>query len=206
MHGHAHCRGPWLLLFTALLPALAAAAASGQEESLDQVVVEGGRVKLSAMLKELAEIEDTFFERYNDLNTNDDFDVYCAMETRAGTLIRRRSCRAVYMSNALESEGMEYALFLRNNTSPTAGPPGTVPTPPPVRGNPPPPSLLAIEGRRKEYQQNLIEVVRRNPELAELLQDHNDLLKQYEALRRKAFRKKPPTQEELEVFATPAQP
>jgi hypothetical protein len=72
------------------------AAAPESNSLLDEVVVRGKRVKLAEMRKELLQLEDRFYSRYNDLNTSNDFDIHCVNEARTGTRFIKRSCRAVY--------------------------------------------------------------------------------------------------------------
>ncbi len=194
----------FLLLLLLLAPlALGASAAETPlaEESLDEVVVSGA--KLSEMMREMVKVEDKFFKRYNELNTNDEFDTYCKMETRAGTAIRRRYCHSGYEAKALEIQGQDYALFLQNNAAADWNPGQPMPPPPTLMGAPPTPASVTIEARRKDYQQNVREVVARNPELLPLLQERNDLGQRYDAaMRRKARGSKPPPAE----VATPASP
>ena len=59
-------------------------------------------------------VEDRFYERYNELNPNHDFDTHCHMEARIGTNTKRRYCRAVYQERAQQKEGQEYAEALKN--------------------------------------------------------------------------------------------
>ncbi len=162
------------LLIVPLAQAATPPATPVAEESLDEVTVNGTR--LDEIFQEMVKVEDKFFDRYNELNTNDDFDTHCNMEAKAGTAIRRRFCRAVYAARALEVEGQEYFLALPSYSDPTPRP-----WAPPVAAN------NYIEARRKAYQQNIRDVVSRNPELVKLLRERYELGKRYEATRRKVF-------------------
>lgn len=178
------------LLFAPLAQVASAAAAPATEESLDEVVVNGA--KLNELLQEMVKVENKFFKRYNELNTNDDFDTHCAMETRAGTAIRRRYCHVGYQEKALQVEGQDYALFLINNFSFDQGSTGGTTyklnnEPPTLVGAPPVAASVTIEARRKDYQQNVREVVAQHPELLELLRERDALGKRYEAGRRKLW-------------------
>ena len=94
----------FLLAAMITLPALAAAPATPKAE-LDEVTVSGERVKIEALRKQIVQLEDTFYDRYNELNTVDDFDIHCIEEARTGTRFIKRSCRAVYQEQALADEG-----------------------------------------------------------------------------------------------------
>jgi len=177
-------RLPLMLFGLSLAP-----LAQGSDQPLDEVLVEVNRGKL---IQEMIKLEDRFFERYNELNTNDDFDTDCDLETRAGTRVERRYCRAVYQTRALQKEASGYLYFLQKNNPPPSGnpAPGEQP-PPPLLEGPPLPSYMEIAARQKDYQENIREVVRKHPELQELLRERHELGKRYEASRGKTSSAKP---------------
>jgi hypothetical protein len=154
-------------------------AVTTSQEELDQVIVRGNSPKaLAALRQEMIRLEDNFFDRYNELNTIKDFDVHCAAETSAGTKLKRRRCQANYMRDALELEAEGHADFIMKN------PPSGSSEPPPLIGSLPPPAVMDIEIRRKEYQQNLIDVSKKNPELAQMLSKFSDLHNRYRDIQR----------------------
>jgi hypothetical protein len=164
-------------------------AESGQ--TLGEVVVQGSRIELARMRAQMVVLEQRFFERYNALNPIDDFDVYCNMEMRTGTRVKRQSCRSVYENRAFQREGREYLYFLQTNQIQGGGPAtGLTAEPPTLIGTPPTQTAeFEIEARRKEYQQNMIKVTRADPELAELLRVRSELIDRYNKLQKDKFRK-----------------
>jgi hypothetical protein len=66
---------------------------------------------------------------------------------------------------------------------------------------PPTPSTVMIEARRKEYQQNIRNVVKSHPELIELLRQRYELGQRYEATRRSLFESKPMDEDKGEPVA-----
>lgn len=74
------------------------ASADGLEANLlavttpydEEVVVRGGR----SIWRQLERAEDAFFDRFNAINSNDDFDISCRMRAELGTTIKKRECRA----------------------------------------------------------------------------------------------------------------
>ena len=183
----------WLLVAPLAQPAsVTVRVPVNPEETLDEVVVEATRARLSQMRQEMVQLEDRFFERFNELNTIDDFDTYCDQEARIGTQMKRRYCRAVYETKALRTEGQEYIKHLPSFVDPT-----------PTLSAPPVPAIVVIEARRKDYQKNMLEVTSRNPELIQLARERYELGLRYEATRRKVFGKKPPPEE---VEPSPAPP
>ncbi len=154
------------------LPALAAVPA-GPNSDLDEVTVSGERVKIEALRKEIVQLEDRFYDRYNELNTIDDFDIHCIEEARTGTRFIKRSCRAVYQEQALAEEGQAAFKILQRfrEKGPTVSDSG-----------PPVPATVTIERRLPEYKKNLQEVARRDPELTRLLEERGRLIERYDAV------------------------
>jgi len=165
-----------LFLFAAIsLPALAATPSS-QKADLDEVTVNGERVKLEAMRKELVQLEDKFYDRYNELNTNDDFDIHCIEEARTGTRFIKRSCRAVYQERAFAEEGQAAFKILQRFRE--KGPQI-------ADGGPPVPATLIVQRRLPEYKKNLEDVARKDPELTRLLEERGKLIEKYDSALKK---------------------
>ena len=169
----------------AAAPAPAPAPAT-QQSDLDEIVVQGQRVQLLEMRKELVQLEDRFYARYDDLNTNDDFDIHCFKEARTGTRIIKRTCRAVYEDDALQVEGKADTEFRQFRESQRFNPHGFI-----VPGQPPAPPIMAIMARLGEFRANMKDVVSRDPQLLGLLRDRAELGKRYEATRRRIFKRHP---------------
>lgn len=167
---------PPLLLLAASAAGLAAAPAD--DSALDEVTVNGERVKIEAMRKEIVQLEDRFYDRYNELNTIDDFDIHCIEEARTGTRFIKRSCRAVYQERAFAEEGQAAFKVLQRFRE--KGPAV-------ADGGPPVPASLTIERRLPEYRKNLEAVTRSDPELARLLEDRSKLIEQYDAALKKTL-------------------
>lgn len=63
---------------------------------------------------QIVQLEDQFYDLYNELNTVDDFDIHCIEEARTGTRFIKRSCRAVYQEQALAEEAQgAFKVFQR---------------------------------------------------------------------------------------------
>jgi hypothetical protein len=175
------------------LPASAATAAveRSRDDSLDELVIESRRTKLTEMRDEMVRLEDRFYELYNAANEIDDFDIYCTRDTRAGTRLTARHCRAVYEIAAVNDESQEYIRFLQRNmpdaNAASAQVPGQPKPPPPVVGGPPIPAIMMIEARRPEFRKAMAQVTRDHPELVRLLKEREKLEKRYHASRRRIF-------------------
>lgn len=148
------------------------AADPAPDSDLDEVTVSGERVKIEALRREIVQLEDRFYDRYNELNTIDDFDIHCIEEARTGTRFIKRSCRAVYQEQALAEEGQAAFKILQR----IRGPGPTV-----ADSGPPVPATVTIERRLPEYKKNLEEVARRDPELTRLLEERARVIERYDA-------------------------
>ncbi|HXC59445.1 MAG TPA: hypothetical protein VN645_09010 [Steroidobacteraceae bacterium] len=162
------------LLAVALLQNVSAAESAAKHET-DEVVVNGERVKLDAMRHEIIQLEDQFYSRYNELNTIRDFDIQCIEEARTGTRFIKRTCKPVYQEKAVNAEGKAAFEVLQSFRS--RG----------MAGSPPVPAAGEIERRRLDFQKNMEEVARRNPELSRLLQQRGELIERYKAQQKKIF-------------------
>jgi hypothetical protein len=169
-----------------------APAPAAQQSDLDEIVVQGQRVQLQEMRKELVRLEDRFYARYDELNTNDDFDIHCFKEARTGTRIIKRTCRAVYEDNALQEEG-QAALAIRQYVQPglQTYKYKDLPDPRMLVGETPAPPIMAILARLDEFRANMKDVVSRDPQLLGLLRDRAELARRYEATRRRIFKRHP---------------
>jgi hypothetical protein len=188
------------LLFLLLAPVAknAVAASPDQNDSPDTEIVKGTRAQLDKVLQEMVKSEDAFFKRYNALNTNNDFDMTCSREARVRTNARRRYCVPAYMKKALQAQGQSQASNLQQNfdsslrgTTFDTGGSSQMPMAgamlsagaPPLTTEASVSAQALIEARRKDFQQNMREVVSRNPELIEMLRQRDELGKRYEAMR-----------------------
>ncbi len=181
---------PWVLL-TGLIQAASAAEPVVSPALLDEVLIEGRGATQNELLQQLVNVENRFYERYNELNDNDDFDVNCTREAPIGTRLQGRSCRAVYQEKAERTEGQESYWWYFHTMDLGAASGGIMGRErQPARAvSPPAPAMLAILARRDEFRKTMVEVTSRNPELVRLLQERAELVKRYEAgLRRSARR------------------
>jgi hypothetical protein len=165
----------FLLAAFAAGPSTVAAQGSGQQGQvpaettmvLEEVEVIG--IKLFQMQRELVKAQDRFFERYNTLNANDDFDIHCSDRAATGTGIRARDCRVEFVQNATAAEGQE--LFLALTGERPASRAVTTPT------------ILWFQ-RREEYRENVRALLEASPELQELALKWQNLQAQYDKARR----------------------
>lgn len=73
-------------------------AASAQEDKVDEEVVVVGNKSISTLRKEVYQAEEDFYNLYNSLNDDPDFDVKCYYETATGTHVKNHVCRANFVA------------------------------------------------------------------------------------------------------------
>jgi hypothetical protein len=148
--------GVWLVLALVSTVGLAGEAApvpvrpDTELTELDEVRVLG--VKVSQMRARLIAAEERFYARYNELNTNNDFDVECKSEARLGTRLRRRSCKPVYFANAQTAEAQAIIL-----------------------GDDPVDAQVVLLERMEEYRKAALAVINSDPKLRKLARDREKL-------------------------------
>jgi hypothetical protein len=133
--------------------------------AIDEVIVQGRYKRLSAMRKEYEELEDKFYDEYNKLNTDHQWDVNCSREAPLGTRLERRVCTPVFVDKV---EHDFYANALQGH-----GDGGSV--------------WVWIQPKREAFKKNMVSAVNTNPQLLELLMKRNAVQQRYEELRRKKF-------------------
>lgn len=106
---------PLILLLVA--PLLLAQDTSVQEEPdrqqrLPYEVVVTPNVTRGQLEKLLVQIEDDFFEKFNELNIDNDYDVNCYEFVPTGTHIRRRVCEPEFFMDRRSENASEHVLAL----------------------------------------------------------------------------------------------
>ena len=140
-----------------LLATLIAGAALAQEPLPEEVEVIGQR-QLFMLEEQLVEAEDAVFALYNELNTDDLYDVKCEWEKPLGTNMRHRVCRPGFIQAAERSRGQEYMSNI-NGMGFTTG------------------TSVELDNERHNpiLKRKLQEAVQSSPELADLMMEHQEL-------------------------------
>lgn len=124
---------------------------------LDKLTVTGQRSPLS-IRRELFRTQDRIFEMFNDLNTDDDYDMVCVHEARIGSQIKYQNCKPRKLWSA---ESFAWADWIDGE----------------------PYDLGLSEAHRIEQRQRelMADEANRNPQFMELLKQRLALRKAYEA-------------------------
>jgi hypothetical protein len=81
----------------------------------EEIVVRGRSRALLRMQFELA--EDAVYERFNEINSDDEFDIHCRREVTTGSRIQQRVCQGNFWREAQADAGQETARGLQGSAS-----------------------------------------------------------------------------------------
>src|SRR5262249_40126584 len=79
----------------------ATAPGSTSSDSVEQVIVEGKPIAQLRLRIRIA--EDAFYDRFNEINSDDRYDIHCSMRAITGSRIQHRSCEYQGWSDAAEN-------------------------------------------------------------------------------------------------------
>lgn len=89
-------------------PALAQEAAAPQPDAnVDEVIVPGHRPE--NLFAEIERLEGSVYQRFNELNSNDDFDIHCFKQAPTGSNIPQRRCAPNFVIEA-ESQAAQNTM------------------------------------------------------------------------------------------------
>ena len=89
-----------------------------QEYILEDITVIGQN-SIGRLRYEVDRAADRMYEIYNELNTDDDFDIHCLWSAPTGSRIKRKLCTPVYVKN-LQARATQYALYDMANSGITS--------------------------------------------------------------------------------------
>ncbi len=131
-------------------------------QELEEVIVVGGR-----LYDRIVKAEDRFFKRYNELNEEDDYDTNCAsVPIDQDSRIEQRFCMPSFFADAKAEQVRlsQYCLSLQEKDEDGN-----------VTGNgvcyEPPSAEQLFFHRRDEYVENMLKVVKNDPELTKMFQE-----------------------------------
>jgi hypothetical protein len=136
-------------------------------ESADEEIVVVGQRTLSALRAEISLAEDRVHELFNALNDDDEYDIHCHRETRTGTNISQRVCKANFVDGATSAEGQATLAAMRGEMGSTR-----------------PPAAAVIRRKNKILREKLTAFVSESDELREAVEHFNERLENYETVSR----------------------
>lgn len=162
---------PWAMAQRPTIPAAEAPAApemptemAEQLDELDEVQVIGGR-----LYDRIVKAEERFFQLYNELNTDDDFDTNCAnVPIDSDSRIEQRFCMPSFFADAkAESVRLsQYCMSLRQEVAGEEEDSASIVSEGPCYQ--PPSADLIFFSRRNAYVENMLKVIRSNSSLSKM--------------------------------------
>jgi hypothetical protein len=123
-----------------------------ESDSVEEIIVIGEK-PLHALRREVYRAEENFFDVFNSLNQDDEFDVRCFYETPSFTRIRRHVCRANFVTDATSAES---ARFLGKAVGPVL------------------PSDLVVKRKKERFREIMETLVAEKPELLQSLSEYTN--------------------------------
>jgi hypothetical protein len=173
------------------------------EEFDEEVVVEGKSI--AQLRTEIVKAEDRFYEKYNKLNKDREYAMQCEDSASTGTKLTTRKCKARMVETATSQQARDflYAMqdnFLAQQDGGAAAAPGAqdvstqsaesaasaAQSTPDIatsfaRGGP---AESMIAGEKDGFRRNMLELIRKHPELQKLIQEHVDAMARFEKARK----------------------
>jgi hypothetical protein len=164
--------GLFAALMVGAIAAPAFAAADPKEaqaiETPDDVVIRAKRMKLYEMRMEMVQVEDRFYAKYNELNTDDDYDVVCSLVARTGEIRKTRKCRPAFVEG-IQSVYARSVVGMFNSA--IEGPPFHIPSTPDAQ-------LFSMWHEMKDHA---LKVINKSPELRAMIRHREALERSYRA-------------------------
>ena len=122
-------------------------------EEVEEIIVYGNK-PLHALRREVYRAEQNFFDVFNSLNEDDEYDVRCFYEIPSFTHIRRHVCRARFVSDATSAES---APWFSEQV-------GAINRP----------ASIVIQRKKKRLREIIEALVAEHPELLQALSEYTD--------------------------------
>jgi hypothetical protein len=156
---------------------------SAQQETPDEVIVRGRR--LGELRVEIEQARIRAYDIFNEVNSNDDFDVSCRNESRSGTRMPQQVCRAQFEDRISSRAAHEYISTLK-----WVCPDGV--TQDCIFSDYSSSAISAAQGvegeapiRRKQLTQEITRLANENDEFAQAILDWYEANQQYDAARKR---------------------
>jgi hypothetical protein len=131
---------------------------------IEEVIVSGKLNSLSQLRKAVDRAENRVYERYNEINHGNDYDIDCITEAPLGSRQKVKKCQPRYVTDALHEDAFD--ALLRNQNSATK-----------LRSV----SALA-SGRQSFLRKAMLEAARSDPQMQRAMVEHSLLRERYEMM------------------------
>jgi hypothetical protein len=141
----------------------------------EEILVRGTR--LYELRAAIIAAEERFYARYNELNKVDDFDIQCTVAAPTGSRLKQRTCQTKLQARAQQEQGREFLQMVQDQAAGGTGgmPPSTDPD-------------SAFLARYQDYKENVLYLLKMNPELRRLVREREEAEKRYDTQRKRQFK------------------
>jgi hypothetical protein len=146
----------------------AAAPPAGELQELDEILVRG-----TSLRERIADAEDEFFQLYNKINKNDDYDASCVyVNTDSLSKIKSRMCIPGFYADALADQ--VYFMMQCQSDTVTDNEGNTTEYAAMACFTPPSPQVVLTQ-RAKDYANNMMKVINSDPRLQKMAGGLDDM-------------------------------
>ena len=160
---------------------------SARQEAPEEVVVRGRRI--GELRAEIEVARRRAYDIFNEINTNDEFDVRCRKESKPGSNVPAQTCRARFEYDISADAASEYMRSLAWNCPVVGGVLDTQACMFSGYGQSAADSARAIEGqlpsKRDQMNAEILRLANENDEFAQAILDYYEASQQYEAARKR---------------------
>lgn len=138
-------------------------------ESPEDVVIRAKRMKLYQLRMEMVEVENRFYAKYNELNTDDQFDVSCTAVALTGEIRKTRQCRPVFLERFEGQYAAEVSAMFDGTRSASEGPSHFATQP-----------AAQLFAKYQDMKSHVIGLINQSPELKRMVRHREALEKSYQ--------------------------
>jgi hypothetical protein len=150
-----------------------------QVDPLDVVIVNGHQAKLHELRKEIEKAEEAFYEAFNRVNTDPQYETHCLNEVSTDGRSREHMCKPEFVHAAGEAEAQ---ALIGEKTVGNIGKGGYIFGG--VEGYRGRPATMVINEKMPAYKRHMRDLVEKDPNLRQALGHYYSLTQQYDAIRK----------------------
>jgi hypothetical protein len=150
-----------------------------QLDPLDVVIVNGHQVKLHELRKEIEKAEEAFYDAFNRVNTDPQYETHCLNEVSTDGRSREHMCKPQFVHAAGEAEAQ---AFIGEKTVGNVEKGGR--TFGGIEGYRARPATMVINEKMPGYKRHMRDLVEKDPNLRKALAHYYSLTERYDAIRK----------------------
>jgi hypothetical protein len=130
-----------------------------QVDPLDEVIVNGHKIKLHELRKEIDKAEDAFYEAFNEVNTEPQYKTVCLDDIHTDARWHEHVCRPEFARRAQEDEAATWLGLYHA-----------------------PPAVMVVDAKMPAYKKHMHDLVMQDPKLRKALGHYYALTQRYDSV------------------------